>query len=231
MAVLFSAIAVLFSPIAVLFSAIAVLFSPIAVLFSAIAVLFSPIAVLFSAIAVLFSPIAVLFSAIAVLFSPMAVLFSLIAVVFLPIFSVFAAMLSELAFTRVVKFVISVAFFVTLSLNACAKPTVTVGASSLPPTVTVVSSVVPRNLTLLFLSFPRLTAFVLVPSVTLNFAEILVIAVLPSLMLVMTSPVMYLANFALSTPYLMVAPSLATVSPCSSFSTSKVATLLVLSMV
>ncbi len=147
-----------------------------------------------------------------------------IASVFLPMFSVFLPMAS-------VFLPMFVVLSVTCFLNFGSKPTVTVGASSLPPTVTVVSSAVPWNLTLLFFSFPRLTAFVLVPSVTLNFAEILVTAVSPSLMLVMTSPVMCLANFALSTPYLMVAPSLATVSPCSSFSTSKVATLLSLSMV
>ena len=79
------------------------------------------------------------------------------------------------------RLVMFVWLVVTRFVNASAKPTVTVGASSLPPTVTVVSSVVPRYLIILFESFFRLTAFVLVPSATLNFAEILVTAVLPLL--------------------------------------------------
>ena len=169
-------------------------------------------AVLFSPMAVLFSPMAVLFSAIAVLFSPIAVLFSPMASVFLPMFVVLS---------------------VTCFLNFASKPTVTVGASSSPPTVTVVSPAVPRNWIFGVDVLLKVKSFLVVASVPLieNFAEILVTAVLPSLMLVMTSPVMCLANFALSTPYLMVAPSLATVSPCFSFSTSKVATLLSLSMI
>ena len=155
-------------------------------------------------------------------FLPIAVLFSPMAVVFLPMFSVFLPIAVLFAAISPAFFAISVAFFVTLSLNACAKPTVTVGASSAPPTVTVVSPAVPRNLTLLFLSFPRLTAFVLVPSVTLNFAEILVTAVSPLLI--------FPTSCLLFTPYLMVAPFLATVSPWPA-STSKVTSLSVLLIV
>ena len=136
-------------------------------------------------------------------------------------------MLPSLVVTLVFKPSMAVVFVVTLFLNASAKPTVTVGASSAPPTVTTVSSSLPRYLIVLFESFFRLTAFVVsafalsLPA-TLNFAEILVTASPPLLILVTTSLVMCSANFSLSTPYLMVAPSLVTLSPCAAFSTSKV---------
>ena len=175
------------------------------------------------------------------------VLFSLIAVscpstrpVRFVIFVLFSLIAVSCPSTRPVRFVIFVLFSaillvlsVTCFLNASAKPTLTVGAASVPPTVTVVSLSVPRNWIFGVDVLLKVKSFLVAASAPLieNFAEILVIAVVPSLMLVMTSPVMCFANFALSTPYLMVAPSLATVSPCSSFSTSKVATLLSLSMV
>ena len=95
----------------------------------------------------------------------------------------FVVILPSLAETFVVKPSMAVVFFlmlpslvVTRCVNFESKPTVTVGASSAPPTVTVVSLSVPRNLIAFFFSFPRLTAFVLVPSVTPNFAEMLVTA-------------------------------------------------------
>ena len=161
---------------------------------------------------------AVLFSPIAFVFLSMAVLFSPIAFVFLSMAVLFAAILS----------VLSVTFF----LNTSAKPTVTVGAASVPSTVTVVSSFVPRNWMFGADVLLRVKFFLAVVSAPLieKFAEILVTAVSPLLILVTTSPVMWLANFALSTPYLMVEPILSTVRPCSSFSTSKVATLLSLSI-
>ena len=103
----------------------------------------------------------------------------------------------------------------TLSLNVCAKPTVTVGSPASLPMVTVVSPVVPRNWMFGFDVLLRVKFFLVATSAPLieNCVEMLVIGIPLLLMFSMTLLMIWFVNVRLSTPYLIVAPSLLTVSP------------------
>ena len=132
-----------------------------------------------------------------------------------PMFVSLAATLGVKPSMAVVFFLMLPSLVVTRCVNFESKPTVTVGLIASPSIVTVVSPVVPRNWMFGVDVLLRVKFFLVAASAPLieNCVEMLLIGIPLLLMLSMILVVICCANLRLSTPYLMVAPLLLTVSP------------------